>query len=195
MVTGFSYKSLVQRSLLLLDSMTDQDVIDSAAKHDVILTLVDVQAARAELKTSFADTLAGENTSTTDAVYEPLVQDGETVKSARVYRCTGEPSCKCRTCTGDTKQPLTGTIYLEGLKVNETVLKAAPNGPVPAPKSAPKTVAKNILRSRLPVAKYVSFRLEPGTDFILRVGGAAVAAASADGMDFAKVGELIAKCA
>jgi len=193
-ITGFSYPSLVQRSLEQLDGMSNQDVIDSATKKGVILTADDVATAREELRASFKATLAGENESTTDAVYEPLVQDGETVKSARVYKCTGEPTCKCRNCTGDEKQPVKGTIYLQGIKVHETVLKAAPNGPVPAAKSAPKTVAKNILRSRLPISKYVSFRLEPGQDWILRVGGTAIAAASAEGLDMTKVNELVARC-
>jgi len=194
-ITGFSYTSLVQRSLEQMADVSDTDIRAYAAKKGVILMAEDIATARAELKASFEASLKGENVSTTDEVYEPLVQDGETVKSARVYKCTGEPTCKCRTCTGNEKQPVTGTIYLQGIKVYETVLKAAPNGPVPAPKSAPKTVAKNAIRNRLPISKYVSYRLEPGADFILRVGGTAVAAASAAGMDFAKVGELIAKCA
>lgn len=197
-VTGFSYASLVQRSLDQLDGMTDQEVLDSAAKKGVTLTLDEVTLAREELRTSFQASLAGENVSTTEDVFESLVVDGESVKGGRVYRCkklTGaQGTCYCRDCSGDASAPLEGTIYLQGLKVNETVLVAAPNGPAPAPKSAPKTVAKNILRSRLPISKYVSYRLEPGTSFMLRVGGTAVAAASAEGLDFTKVGELIARC-
>ena len=44
------------------------------------------------------------------------------------------------------------------------------------------TIAKNILRARLPVSKYVSYRLEPGTDFVLRAGGTVALEATKSGM-------------
>jgi hypothetical protein len=108
-------------------------------------------------------------------VYDALTVDGENVRSGRVYKCTGEASCRCRHCTGDSKAPLPGTVYVQGLAIGHKVIEPAPNGPAPTPKSAPKTVAKNLLRSKLPVSRYVSYALEPGTDFLLRAGGAAAA--------------------
>lgn len=76
--------------------------------------------------------------------------------------------------------------------VSSKVLVAAPNGPVPASKSAPKTVAKDALKRHLPVSKYVSYRLVPGTDFVLRAGGAARAEAAKAGITIpAQVDALI----
>jgi len=60
-------------------------------------------------------------------------------------------------------------------------LTPAVNGPIPAPKSAAKTVAKNLLRSKLPICKYVSYRLEPGQDWLLRAGGTAEVKATQEG--------------
>jgi hypothetical protein len=75
-------------------------------------------------------------------------------------------------------------VYLQGLQVSSRVISPAPNGPKPAAKSAAKTVAKSLLRKRLPVSRYVSYRLQPGDEFLLRVGGTAKVAAEADGIHF-----------
>lgn len=183
--TGFRYDRLVQRSLDLLPSITDDAVVAQAAAKGVTLTLADVATARAELEASFKASLDGTNEATTDEVYEPLTVDGQSVRGGRVYRCkreTGaEGKCHCRKCSGDAKAPLDRTIYVQGLRIWSEVLEAAKNGPVPAPKSAPKTVAKNLLRAALPVSKYVSYRLEPGTDFMLRAGGTAAVEATTRG--------------
>jgi hypothetical protein len=125
-----------------------------------------------ELTDSFDKTLAGTNESTTEHVYEPLVVNGETVRGSRVY--TGNPNGQ------DAATP--GTVYLQGLKIGERVLDAAPNGPVPASQSAAKTVAKNVLRSRLPVARYVSYKLDAAGGWLLSAGGAAVAACDTNGV-------------
>jgi len=90
--------------------------------------------------------------------------------------------CHCRDCTGDAKAPLDGTVYLQGLRIRSKVVTAATNGPVPKPNSKPKTLAKNALRGLLPVSRYVSYALEPGQDFILKVGG--TARLSADGQGY-----------
>jgi hypothetical protein len=205
--TGFKYDSLVQRSLDTLATISDADVLaDAQAKGikawsgrgkkaiEVELTLADFAAARAELVDSFTRTLDPnqESTSTTKHVYEPLTVDGESVRGGRVYKCVaGETDddgnareCQCRNCTGDAKAPKPGTIYLQGLQVSSRVLTPAPNGPAPKPQSAAKTVAKDMLRRCLPISRYVSYRLEPGTDFLLRAGGTAAVQAEQDGIHF-----------
>lgn len=183
-ITGFKYERLVARSRDMLASMTDAEVEALVARGytgwsgrgakavEVPVTRADFDAARAELTDSFDRTLAGTNESTTDHVYEPLVVNGETVRGARVY--TGNPNGQ------DAAVP--GTVYLQGLKIGERVLDAAPNGPVPASQSNPKTVAKNVLRSRLPVARYVSYRLDSAGGWLLSAGGAAVAACDTNGV-------------
>jgi len=185
-VTGFRYENLVAKSRDRLAGMTDAD-IDAlvnkgytgwqgrgAKATEVPVTRADFDAARMELTDSFDKTLAGVNESTTDHVYEPLVVNGETVRGSRVY--VGNPNGQ------DAATP--GTIYLQGLKIGERVLDAAPNGPVPASQSAAKTVAKNVLRSRLPVARYVSYKLDASTPgaWLLSVGGAAAAACDSNGV-------------
>ena len=202
--TGFRYPGLVQRSLDALMALSDADVLAAAMAKGVKawhgrgakatsaeLTLDDMAVARAELVASFQATLAGTNSSTTDQVFEPLVVDGEPVRGCRVYK--GQtPEAEA----AGAKPPATpGTVYLQGLRVSSRVLVEAVNGPLPKAQSAAKTVAKKLLTRQLPVSNYVSYRLQPGDDWLLRAGGAAAAAASKDGMDFSRVGELVRRLA
>ena len=178
-ITGFNYLDLVRKSLVTLKTLTPEAIEAECAakgktdKDGKAITASDVLTAMAELEDSFNATLNGTNESTTDAVYEPLVKDNETVVGGRVYRCTGLANCKCRTCSGDEKAPLDGTIFVQGLKIHESIVTPAVNGPAPKPASSAKTVAKNAVTAHLPTRRYVSYRLEPGKDFILRAGGVA----------------------
>lgn len=183
--SGFHYDRLVQRSLDALPALDAQKVVANLADKGHTITLADVEQAREELRISFESSLAGTSEATTSHVYEPLVvKDGSeetTVRGSRVYKCVagskdenGTPRlCHCRNCTGDPKAPLPGTTYLQGLQVYSKVLTPAPNGPAPEPKSSAKTLAKNALKHQLPIGRYVSYALEPGTDFALRAGGTA----------------------
>lgn len=198
--TGFRYANLVKRSLAALpdDAELATLLADAQAKGtlawqgrgkkavQVPLTLDDFKAARDDLKASFERTLdpSATTTSTSAHVYEPLVVDGVTVRGSKVYRCQAnnpEHECQCRDCTGDPKAPLDGTIYLDGLHIWQTVLVPAPNGPKPASKSSGKVVAKGLIRRTLPVSAYVSYRLEPGQDWLLNAGGTARLKAEANG--------------
>lgn len=149
------------------------------------LTRADFDAARVSLRADLQGSIDGTAVDTNEHVYEPLVVDGETVRGCRVY--VGNPNGP------DASAP--GTVYLQGLRIGQTVLEAAENGPVPASKSAPESVAKRILRSRLPIGRYVSYRLAPDSGFILRAGGTAAKAADADGVTAAtpeRVAEVMA---
>lgn len=184
-ITGFKYERLVARSRDRLAAMTDAEIDALVARGytgwngrgakavSCSVTRADFDAARTELLDSFDKTLAGTNESTTDHVYEPLTVNGEVVRGCRVY--TGNPDPTLNAATP-------GTVYLQGLKIGEKVLDAAPNGPVPASQSNPKTVAKNVLRSRLPVARYVSYKLDAAGGWLLSAGGAAVAACDSNGV-------------
>ena len=184
-VTGFSYENLVRRSLDELANLTVADILteatdkgrtcwDGRGKNAVErdLNTADVAVALQELRDSFDKTLNGTNTSTTDHVFDTLEVDGEKVSGGRVYVGGGDAT--------DPKTPVAGTIYLQGLKIASKVIEEAENGKAPASKSGGKTVAKNLIRRRLPVGRYVSYRLQPGQDYILRVGGAAAVAAQDD---------------
>ena len=192
-VTGFRYDSLVRKSLDQVLAMSDDDLtalvdgkvgMDGRGKSAVEgpVTLADAIAARDELVTSFRDTLDGNNESTTAHVYEPLVIDNESVKGARVYQCVAGTThkCHCRTCTGDARAPVEGQINLSGLLVGRKVLVPAANGPAPEGKSMRKTVAKDAIRARLPLSRYVTYRLEPQGDWILKSGEEAVSSASSE---------------
>ena len=191
LVTGFNYKNLVTKSLTRLLAL-DLDAVEAEfATRGIVdgdggsVGRLAIEEAVKSLKDSFEATLAGTNESTTDHVYEPVLVDGETVAGCRVYKCVAGDAtreCHCRDCTSDAKAPKDGTIYLQGLKIGETVLTPAPNGPVPASKSRADVVAKNILRARLPVGRYVSYSLEAGENWILRAGFAAATASDKAGI-------------
>jgi len=193
LITGFHYDRLVQRSLNVLPDVWATDMITKAAAEGHTITVADVEQARGELIASFERSLAGNNTSDSTAtnshVFEPLVVDGETVRGSKVYHCVkgtrdrngAYRMCHCRNCTGEPRAALPGTIYLHALKTHSKVLEPAPNGPIPEPNSKPKTIAKNTLRSMLPVSRYVSYVLEPGTGFILAAGGVAKIMAAENG--------------
>ncbi len=168
-ISGFSYMTLVQKSLSKLDTITVEKV--QAKSPD--LSDFSIASAIQELRESFEATLNGTSESTTDHVYEPLVLDGVEIRGSRVYRCAAGKvaKCHCRGCTGNPKAPIDGTIYLQGLLINSTIMETAPNGPPPTPNSSEKTLAKNAIRRMLPIGHYVSYCLEPGQDWILRVGG------------------------
>ena len=184
--TGFKYPALVERSLDMLPSITDAEILAEITERgikgwsgrgksavEVRITEADIAEARADLEASLQRRLDGTASSTTDEVFEPLVHNGETVRGARVY--TGQTAAA--KAAGKAAPAKEGTIYLQGLQVSSRVIEAAPNGPIPKAKSAPKVVAKRLFEKRLPLSRYVQYKLEPGTDFILRAGGTAVAEA------------------
>ena len=175
----------IARGLGLDDSGTKADVVerlDEAVPGGMVERLVtreDVDEAYTTLLADLQRTLDGKTNPTNAHVYEPLVVDGEKVRGGRVYK--GNPN-------GD-DAALPGTVYIQGLAISSKVLVPAENGPVPASKSGPVSVAKKALRRLLSVSRYVSYALEPGSDFYLAAGGAAVAAADKNGLtvDAAKV--------
>lgn len=141
-------------------------------------TLADVQEALDRLQASWTLSRDGQNVSTNDHVFEPLVVNGETVRGCRVY-CGQTDEAKA---AGIPAPASVGTIYLHGLQISRTVVEAAPNGPAPESKSGPRVVAESFITGKTPMANYRSYRLEPGTDFILRAGGTAMVEAEKAGI-------------
>jgi hypothetical protein len=138
----------------------------------VDLTRSHVDEAIAEVAADLQRTLNGETEPTNGHVFEPLVVDGDQVRGCRVYVGPAD----------ETQEPAApkGTIYLQGLIIGQKVLVPAENGKAPESMSGPITVAKNLVRRLLPIGRYVSYKLEPGADWILNIGGEAVAAAETD---------------
>ena len=189
--TGFRYDNLIARSREALQAMNPSELVAEFASRDIVagngdpIRLADVCKAIADLDASFDKSIAGTNSSTNDHVFEPLVVDGAVVRGARVYKCVAsDPTrkCHCRDCTSDPKAPVDGQINLSGLKIGQKIIEAAVNGPIPLSKSRADVVAKNVIRARLPVGRYVSYVLEKSGDYILRAGGAAAMACDEDGV-------------
>lgn len=207
-VTGFNYSRLVERSMAILGVVSDASIVAEAAakvvgkdpvtgadivglkdaKTGLPVTIRDVIDARTELTRSLAESIARINESTTSHVYEPLVVDGEVVIGCRVYKCVaGDPlhECHCADCNPtNSDAPKPGTIYLQGLQIGKKVLIPAANGPIPPAASSATTIAKDLLRKRLPIRRYVSYPLDG--DFLkrqaLKSGVSAAVRADADGV-------------
>lgn len=194
-VTGFRYGRLVERSLAVLGTVSDADIVAEAtakgltdAKTGAAVTIRDVIEARVELTRSLAESVAGLNEGTSDHVYDPLVVDGENVAGCRLYKCVAGSGtkCHCQTCNPtNPRAPIPGSINLSGLMIGRKVLTPAANGPVPPAASSAKTHAKNLLRKRLPISRYVSYTLPPKGDYLLRAGGAAAVLADQNGVTVA----------
>lgn len=190
MLTGFKYETLVQKSLDGLEGIKISEIVEACAEKGHTVHADEVKEALVELQESYTKTLAGENKSTSGHVYEPLVADGEIVRGAKVYRCVKDKKnpetdenylCQCFACSGDAKAPKDGQINLYGLRIWSKVLEPAANGPIPESNSAPKTLAKNEITSRLPISRFVSYRLAIGGDFILKAGGTAAVESTSRG--------------
>ena len=189
--TGFKYDALCQRSLDVLDALDAETVLAEIKAEGLVgyegrgekaveveITLADVQEALDRLQASWTLSRDGMNVSTNDHVFEPLVVNGETVRGCRVY--TGQTD---EAKAAGVPAPATvGTIYLHGLQISRTVVTPAPNGPAPESKSGPRVVAEEFIKGKTPMANHRSYRLEPGTDFLLRAGGTALVEAEKAGI-------------
>jgi hypothetical protein len=184
-VAGANYGTLKAKDAEILDALTGADLDAMVADGhtawsgrgknatQVAVTRADFDLALAEMIDSTAKTLAGTNTSTTDHVYESLEVDGAKVRGYRVYVGPTDPNA--------TPASTPGTIYVQGLRVGRKVIEAAQYAR-PVSKSSAKSVAKRIITRLLPSRRYVSYCMEPGTDFILNLGSDAVSASDAAGI-------------
>jgi len=184
-VAGANYGSLKAKDAVILAALTDADLDAMTADGHtawsgrgakavaVTVTRADFDLALAEMILSTDKTLAGTNTSTTDHVYESMVVDGKALAGYRVYVGPTDPNAEAAAAPG--------TIYIQGLRVGRKVIEAAEFAK-PASKSAAKSVAKRAITRLLPSRRYVSYCMEPGTDFILNLGSDAVTASDAAGI-------------
>ena len=186
-VAGRSYTSLKRKDgTILADLAANPARLDAMAAEghmawsgrgakavQVPVTRADFDLALAEMIASTAKSIAGTNSSTTDHVYEPLLVDGKALKGYRVYVGPADPSIKPASAPG--------TIYVQGLRVGRKVIEAA-QYPRPQSKSGAKAVAKRVITRLLPSRRYVSYALEPGTDFVLNLGADAVTASDDAGI-------------
>ena len=183
--TGFQYKALVERSSRKLEEMIAksphflqelaQATIDAGATD---ATIQDAAEALQEIQAHFHHVLEGRSAGPDDAfddlpesVWEPLKADGVAVKGVKVYRGPAR--------TDDPRAPKPGSVYLDGVKLGEKVIEEA----LPwTTKQKPKTVAKTLIRTGLPVGLYVRYALGPDALPTLKVGKDASEAAKVAGV-------------
>jgi hypothetical protein len=188
LIGGSNYLRLKTRDEVRLDDALTNDpnlFATLAAKADAkgitgkngaALTAADFDTAFNALKASIAKTLAGTNESTSAHVYEPLVVDGTTVPGCKVYIGGGDPS--------NSRTPKAGSIHISGIRVEERVLEASVNGPIPPSNSRGDVVAKRLITSwlALPSRRWRQYRLDATESFRLKVGGEAAVAATSAGI-------------
>ena len=176
-VSGFSYQKLKTRDGLVLSKIS-RKALERALLNNptmawdnprlknpnpVPVSLRDMEEALQSLIDSTQKSVAGINSATTDAAYDPLVlPNGDIVPGVRVYVGSGGAA------------PV-GTLYIQGLKVSRRVLSDPPNGWPPEGKSGPVTLAKALITQEweLPSRRYVSYKLDtslPPGSWILSLG-------------------------
>lgn len=189
--TGFKYSSLCQRSIdAIADFTAEMMLTEIQAKGlkgwegrgdnavQVEITVADVQEALDRLRASWALSRDGMNESSNDHVFEPLMVNGEVVRGCRVYKGQTDEA----KAAGVPEPATPGTIYLHGLQISRKVLTPAANGHLPESKSGARVVAEKYILDQTPMAAYRSYRLMPGTEFLLRAGGTAMIEAEKDGI-------------
>lgn len=175
-VTGFDYHRLCEKDLATLEELTPEQlhaaVVESGRldKNGHVPSVDACKIAIEAQKESFRKTLAGTNKATTDHVREPVIVDGKRIQG-------------CWVNNGQVDRGKTGIPYLYGLRVGRKVLEEAENGPIPPSKSRPDVVAKDVLKRKfLRVGRWCQVKLDPSTDFILKLGGEAAAMADDRGV-------------
>lgn len=175
-VTGFDYYRLCEKDLATLETVTPEALykaVVESGRLDKDGHIPNVEACEVAIRAqaeSFRKTLAGTNEATTDEVREPVIVDGKIVKG-------------CWVNNGLVDRAKTGIPYLYGLRVGRKIMEPAKNGPIPATKSRPDVVAKDVLRRAfLRIGRWCQVKLDPSTDFILKLGGEAAAMADEKGV-------------
>lgn len=181
---GFSYEALVQRSSRKLDAMLKSGTLISKLMGacrdagDGGANLADSAAAIQETQSWFSRVL-GEFSPKTDfeegpgSPWEPLKVNGVKVAMCRVYKGQARPD--------NPRAPIPGHIYVQGMKLGEKVVEASENGRWKTAKGH-KTLAKDILRSWLPIGLYSQYTLDPHLIAHLTAGEGASMRAKAVGL-------------
>lgn len=184
--SGFSYEALAGRTLKKLRKVQDNPVLIKELAQEVInlhgcneITFADVTLAIQETEnwltgvlTNAAEGSSQEGTRDEEVFY-PLIVDGIKIPGCKIYQGVGDPS--------KPRAPKPGTVYVDGVKLGERVITPAPNGHWKT-KSKPKTLAKKLLRKRLPIDLYVRYACEPERLHEILVGATAGEVAKANGI-------------
>lgn len=180
MWTGFSYEAIIERSRKKLDALSDRGTLISdlaRAGHEFNVSIADSAVAIQETREWFDRVLAphsekidGEGL---NALWEPLTVQGVRVPMCKVYRGVARP--------GERRAPIPGHIYIQGMKLGEKVVRPAEHGPWHTLKGT-KTIAKDLLKSWLPIGLYSQYTLDPSLSAHLVAGEQAASRAKATGI-------------
>jgi hypothetical protein len=183
--TGFSYEALIERSRRKLDELLKKgtlikDLTKACHDHgDGGASIADSAAAIQETREWFDRVLSpytpnkDADKDGPDSPWEPLEVNGVKVPMCRVYRGNARP--------GDKRAPVPGHIYVQGMKLGEKVIEASEAGHWKTA-SGHKTIAKDILRSWLPIGLYSQYTLDPHLTAHLVAGEGASLRAKAAGV-------------
>lgn len=166
--SGFQYKDLVERSFKKLHQLWGEGNLAKKllkatqdAGHPSI-TIEEVMVGIQEIEDSLLKIIQGSKSDEElPSIWSRLEVDGKPIRGAKVYNGDGNPN--------DSRSPVKGTVYIDGVKLGERIITPAPNGHWKS-NQKPKTAAKNILRRWLPMGLYVSYSLEPDRLIDLKVG-------------------------
>ena len=178
--TGFEYRALIERSQRKLEALQAKGLITKLAlassERAAGAGIGEVCAAIQETESWFPRVLtvgqAPRFPRETEDVWSPLIVEGKHVHGCRVWNGVPDPD--------DPKAIVPGTVYLQGVKLGEVILKPAESSWVT--RSSPKTVAKDILRSWLPIGLFVQYALTPGSYSNFSTGADAAKMAKAAGI-------------
>ncbi len=159
---GFKYDRLCERSIAALTEMEPELIVASwqGKVAGMDFTQSDFETAAEEVRQSLTLSRDGENISTTDEAFEPLVVDGERVRGGRIY-------------VGENENIPRGTLYIQGLLIHTEILEKG-EAPPPHKYREVRTALKDAIRRELPIGRYMSARLLPGGEWFLKVGSSAV---------------------
>jgi len=182
--TGFNYDSLVELSakkLMAIWDSADSFIGDLAQNVQdagyINVTIKDASEAITEIHNSLTSQNIDEDFRDItpeipkDHIWEPLVVNGVKICGAKIY--VG------KACPNDPQAPVPGTLYISGVKLGDVVIEAAPKWKT---QKRAKTVAKDIVRQKLPIGKYVGYRLNKDSYLDLTVGKDALIKAKAAGI-------------
>lgn len=174
---GFDYRDLLNRSGYLLDRKIQhghfiEEVLLRAMEQNPDVTLGDVCTAFQDTREHFrqrALSLQLATPTSTSGTWRPLEVRGTLVRGARVYH-------------GPDGSIAPGTVYLSGVKLGQKEITPSEHGTW-TPVSKPMTIAKDIIKSHLPVGLFCQYRLEPERTRLIKVGEAAAKAAQEAHLD------------
>jgi hypothetical protein len=193
--TGFHYPELAEHSLKQLDAIWGSGTLGSDLTNDLrssgypeattedALTAIHELWGALKIAAGASDSRGVIQSEDEDNTPPP---DERTSHFWTAYKVNGQIVNGVKAYIGegnaaDPRSPKPGALYISGVKLGEVILNEAPNGHWETERKV-KTVAKNLLRKRLPVGRYARYHLDPDNLISFKVGKAASESARKGGV-------------